>query len=714
MFLSHSVDVELAGNNELILCFRSLHAHIDMLRPPRARWRPQMIAPTNLRAVRSTVLGHMPGWCPPVHIVGPWRDIELVRRIALDFEDVEITSELTVSGQGILRAQLRTSRSIADGAILECANRRSQMTLSSDGFFRGELIIDEVAPWWPHTHGQPTLHATRVRVGANTIELGRIGFRRIEIDRGVDGRDFVVKINGERIFCRGACWSSADIVGLSHSRAAYEPWLQAMRDANMNMVRVAGTMVYEANAFYELCDELGLLVWQDFMFANFDYPIADANFERNVHEEAAQFLKRTSGSPSLVILCGGSEVSQQAAMLGLKREYWSNALFDEWLPNAVARLRPDVPYVSNSPHGGDLPFVANAGVTHYYGVGAYMRPFDDSRRAEVRFASECLAFANVPEQSTLTSTLPVAAVHHPQWKQRVPRDHGASWDFEDVRDHYFEYLYGMDPALLRREDAQRYLALSRAVTGEVMETVYAEWRRKGSTCNGGLVWYFQDLWPGAGWGVIDSIGEPKAAWYALRRAFRPVQLVLTDEGINGLALHAINETDAPHTAKLNLTCWNDATTVLRGERELTLPPRGAVQLSATEIFGVFFDVTYAYRFGPPGHSLVTATLSDRSGALIADAFYFPHGRDARARPFDMNITVEHRASEWTLCLQSDQLALSVHIDDECFRPEDNWFHLAPKTTRRVRLLPRSEQSHAPQGEVTALNGRRSYRYGSGR
>ncbi|MDQ8307233.1 hypothetical protein Q3C47_13765, partial [Enterococcus faecium] len=158
----------------------------------------------------------------------------------------------------------------------------------------------------------------------------------------------------------------------------------------------------------------------------------------------------------------------------------------------------DVPYVVNSPSGGPMPFSSNVGVTHYYGVGAYMRPLADARRADVRFAAESLAFAHVPQARTLGQHLLVPAVHSPLWKERVPRDRGASWDFEDVRDHYLQELYGFEPNKLRREDADLYLNLSRAVTGEVAEETYAEWRRHGSGCNGALVWTLQDLLPGPG------------------------------------------------------------------------------------------------------------------------------------------------------------------------------------------------------------------------
>ncbi len=265
----------------------------------------------------------------------------------------------------------------------------------------------------------------------------------------------------------------------------------------------------------------------------------------------------------------------------------------------VRARRPDVAYVPHTPWGGPLPFVVDHGVGHYYGVGAYRRPLEDARRADVRFATECLAFANVPVEETCRAVA--------DWKSRVPRDVGVDWDFEDVRDHYLALLHGVDPAALRASDPARYLALSREVTGEVMARTFAEWRRPGSRCGGALVWLLRDLLPGAGWGLIDAFGRPKPALALLSRALTP--LFFTDEGVNGLALHVVNEGAEAIRGVLEVELLRGELRVDGGTRALQIAPRGSQTSFVDEVIGHFVDASYAYRFGPRGHDQVRARFA---------------------------------------------------------------------------------------------------------
>lgn len=569
-------------------------------------------------------------------------------------------------------------------------------------------------PWWPHTHGAPSLYDVEAMLGDARVDLGRTGFRTIEVDRDSDGRGFGLRVNGQSVFCRGAVWSCADLETMPQDRASFEPWLRAARDANMNMIRVPGTTVYEADAFFDLADELGILVWQDFMFANFDYPAADPAFARSVEREAEQFLSRVQIAPSLAVLCGGSEVYQQAAMLGFPPRKYLNPIFEGLLPGILAGTRPDVPYVTGSPSGGPLPFVVNEGVGHYWGVGGYKRPLSDARGAGVRFASECLAFANVPEETTLAAGAPApSGVGDPRWKAGVPRDVGASWDFEDVRDHYLALLLGVDAAALRYADAERYLEVSRIAQAEVMERVATELMRQQSPARGALVLMLQDLAPGAGWGVIAADGTPKSPWYALRRAFAPVRANMTDEGVNGLAIHVANDTGGNIDARLSLAALRDGRTqVLQAKRDIHLAPHSAHTISAFDLIGSFFDINYAYRFNAPQHDSVVVNLEERAtGRLLAQSVYFPCGHEGNTGEAELSAELRSENGAWSLTLNARRLARYVHLVDPHYRADDSWFHLPPNSPRTLRLFASGPTSAAPRGIIRALNLRNPLAYG---
>ena len=703
MFLTHEVEIATHGRHALWIVFRALNPLLDQKKLPRARWRPRMIPKQGLRGVRTTLMGQMPGWTPPVDSVGPWRPIVLLSPPPFEIRRLDLKSGYE-NGRGWLSASLEVATDTPP--VLVCDGRRLALKQAAGGSYGGQMTLAGVKPWWPHTHGDQPLYQVFLELGETKIDLGHTGFRQITVDRGPDGQGFGLVVNGVPIFCRGACWTSAEVVGLSGGRETYKPLLKLAQSGGMNMLRMSGTGVYEGAAFYDLCDELGILVWQDFMFANFDYPIADQGFAVQVAEEVAQFLSARQLSPCLAVLCGGSEVHQQGAMLGVRPEALASPLFDEILPAAAQAWRPDIAYVPNSPSGGALPFAVNAGVGHYYGVGAYLRPLDDARRAEVRFATECLAFANLASGADNAETDLQAIME----RRGVPRDLGADWDFQDVRDHYLALLYGIDPGKLRRDNPDLYLDLARATSGEVMESTFAEWRRARSPCAGGLVWTLQDLMPGAGWGVIDVKGEPKAAWYALKRAFRSVQLALTDEGVNGLALHLTNEMPQSIEVVVELTCLRDGKTpVVSVRRTMTLSPRSALEISAFELIGRFFDITYAYRFGPPGHDVTLARLLDADGATLAEAFHFPLGRSALTTEPLVTASIARDELGWFLTLSTDHLVQSLQIHDRGFRPDDDGFHLAPGPDKRIRMSPRGN-CETPTGEIRAPGGRILARY----
>jgi beta-mannosidase len=737
MFVEHHCDVGalLGAENELLIRFAPVETFLQERRP-RPRWRTPMVANQQLRWVRTTLLGRTPGWSPPAAAVGPWRPVYLERRRLLEFDSlrlqVRVDSPLGAAPRGRVTlfsglaaaagVQVEAARLIVERAGTRCSAAldfgRTPLTM------QGEVSVPNVQLWWPHTHGDPVLYRVLVEVSVRAaghgdvdvvqVNLGHVGFRMLDLDRSAGG--FSLSVNGVPVFCRGASWTPLDCVSLVSPPGAYAEAFETVVQAGMNMLRVAGPMVYESEEFLDSCDARGILLWQDFMFANMDYPAHDDDFLCSVRLEARQQLARLQARPALAILCGNSEGAQQAAMSGAAREHWAPALFETELAGLAREYCPDVAYSPSSAHGGALPQQSNCGAGSYYGVGAYLRPLTDARRAEVRFASECLAFANVPENETLALLArgaPSLRCHHALWKERVPRDLGAGWDFDDVRDFYAAELYRADPMRLRYADHDRYLRVARATGGEAMAACFGEWRRARSSCRGALVWFLRDLWAGAGWGIIDSTGLPKAPYYYLKRALQPVALFLSDEGTNGLSIHVLNDGPTALPVRIELRLFRFSEPVgTPASKSVRLAAASAVELAAADLIEGGSDLSYAYRFGPPPYDVLDAVLSREDGTVLAEAFYFPLGM-ALTVEADIGLTahlIQAEPNLYALTIHSRRFAQSVHVDMPGFIAQDQYFHMAPNSTRNVVVRPRVRSAPPrPHGTVHALNAAASCR-----
>ena len=710
MFVSHERTVMLAERNSLVIVCRSVTEHLRARRP-RPKWKTRLIEQQQLRWVRTTFLGRMPSWTPTAAPVGPWRFVDVLASDAAGLRVAHLRASLD-GAVGSLELVADVVGTPPEAAWLDVGGHRVQLVVqkgSTTHSVSGQLRIPDVDPWFPATHGRPALYGAEVIVARGAVEtkyaIGSLGFRRIDVDE--TGGAWRISINDVPIFCRGAVWTPVDAVRLSADPLLLRDAVQQVAAAGCNMLRVPGIGVYEEPLFYDLCDELGVMVWHDAMFANVEHPVDDPEFRASVELELDQFLRSCQPHPSIVVVCGGSEVEQQAAMMGASPEVGRNRIGREVLPSAMARLLPDVALAPCSPHGGVFPFQPDHGVSHYYGVGAYMRPLSDSRTEGVRFTTECLAFANVPCRQAVDELLDGdgGPGHSPSWKRRVPRDRGAGWDFEDVRDHYVRTLLGADPLDIRYADADRYLDLGRAAASLAVEHTITEFRRSASSCDGALVFHLRDPWLAAGWGIIDVAGRPKSTYHALARASAPRTVLLSSEGLNGVIASVYNDRPSVLEGTLLFRLWDAQGHQLdESTRPVRLDGRAVLDVSVDGAFGHFRDLSYAYRFGPQQVDVIDATLIDAAGVELNRCHLLPAGhRRPRDPGLALRASAEVEEGALSIRVAADRFAHFVSIDIDNMIPSDNWFHLSPGEERMVRCTLRGDD--APRsGEIRALNG----------
>jgi beta-mannosidase len=710
MFQQHRccLTTDWRSENELVIVFRSLTAAVKQKRGklPTARWKTRMVAEQQLRWFRTTLLGRAPGFAASPTIVGPWREIRVVKQRLFRLDGIcwrsRLDSGANVSGSADGIVEIRFDVETLDpsnpliGGRIRVGGDTAEINQN-----QACLKVPKVSWWMPHTHAESTvLYSAQLELdfadGSKWIaDQRQIGFRSVDWQEPLQ-----LKINGLPIFLRGVIWTPTEPENV-------RPRLQLLKDAGFNLVRLAGTGTYETDEFHSICDELGLLVWQDLMFANMDYPFADAKFHDLVTAEAKQVLTKIGQHCSTVVVCGNSEIQQQVAMLGL--DCGASEFFDQELPKLSANLASDLPYVISAPCGGDLPFRTNEGIANYFGVGAYLRPFQDARLAEVRFASECLAFSNIPEPEAIEKvSLMVGggiSPTHPKWKETVPRDSGAGWDFEDVRDHYLKLLFGVDPMALRYSDLDRYWQLSRMASAEAMSTVFKEWRRAASPCQGGIILQGFDRNLGAGWGIVDGSGQPKAAYWLLKRALTPVAIWFTDEGLNGVDVHIANDRPVGWNGSVHLSLYRSGQQlVMKKSVEIAVPAHHTIRLKAEAMFGQFVDVSWSYRFGPPSYEVAFARL-ESAGLEQADSYYFPNGYRIQPETTSaVGLTASYRweGDRCLVTLKAEKVLYGVRVAAKNAMASDNYFALEPGRSREV-VLSLSDPLRFRAPVITAVN-----------
>jgi beta-mannosidase len=548
---------------------------------------------------------------------------------------------------------------------------------------RKVVKIPQPKLWWPHGSGDQPLYDLTVRVGEDTVRK-RIGLRTIEVvnREDKDGLSMEFVINGIPIFCKGANWIPVDALPQRANRAVINDLLSSATSAHMNMIRVWGGGTYESDDFYDLCDEKGLLVWQDFMFACAMYP-ATPDFLANAREEARHQVKRLRDRACLALWCGNNESLGAMTWFKVSRDNRDRYLVDYdrlnegVLGDTVRELDPAHTFWPSSPCGGpgdysDCWHDDRRGDMHFWSVWGDGKPFEDFLKIKPRFCSE-FGYQSFPSvegirayapEDQLNVTSPIL-----EYRQRHPA--GNTIITQNLT-RYFRFPEGFE-SFIYLSQVQQALAIQMAVE---------HFRSLRPLCMGALYWQINDMWPVCSWSSLEYGGKWKLLHYAAKRFFAP--LLITAKEVEGsVEIRAVNDHLKPVKAVARIRVVDFSGKVRKTFRvSQTLPAGSSVLLKTLPIQKLIAE---------PSEAFLSLELKVGKDIARNEHFLRPYKKCALARP-KIRVKSEAAASGFAVTLTTDAPAFWVRLDATGIRGEfdDNGFGLLPGEPRTVVFTPKEK------------------------
>ena len=690
MFVEHRFDVKKflhAGRNSIEILFDSPVMHSKALEKKHGTLH---VALESHRVyARKAQYSFGWDWGPRLTTSGIWRGISLEShahaKLSVPFIKVvsvsrkEAVIEVSVEVSKFEQEPIDLMTVIhSDSATLE--DRRRVRT----GRVRFRMKIEQPQLWWPNGYGDQRMYQARFSLVSKSGEIERtdvqFAIRTVRLIEKTDraGKSFIIEINGEKIFCKGADWIPCDSFIPRISDATYERVLSMAKDAHMNMVRVWGGGIYEEEIFYELCDRLGLMVWHDFMFACGEYP-ENAWFLKQVKDEAAKVLKRLRNHPSIVLWCGNNECEwifcknnpgkSPDDMKGAK-------IFRDLLPSVCRELDGTRPYWRSSPFGEGFPNSETNGNHHQWSMWGEWKDYKEYENDHARFVTE-FGF-QAPAHIRTIEPVTVPADRHP---------------LSSVMEHHnklpegTERLYRFQAGHVTvGRDLEDFIYKGQIVQAEALKTAIEHWRRRKFNTAGAMFWQLNDCWPVTSWSVIDSALRPKAAYYYAKKFFAPtlVSFKLTQDRLEVWGTH---DRLTPFTGELEVALRSFDGSVFWSTKK---PVRVGRNASAIMMKIGLSECAEA----DPAQSYLFAQLKEGTAIVSENRYFFVESKHMLLQP--SALSTELRQSDeniYDLTITSSSLAryARVEVEGEDAELDDNYFDLDPTTPKHVRIVSPSRE-----------------------
>ena len=677
------------GKNEIQIVFRSVLRFIEDY-PYEAHKKINYIPCGSMKGNQLLRKAHsMFGWDwgPQTIDAGIFRDIYLQGYSHARIEDIRIHQQHAKNVS--VQTSITLSESVPGQKLCvelseDGADKPLQTKLcktNADGVAAVDFVIENPKLWWPNDYGDQPLYIVRTTLldeDGTSLEsiTRRIGLRTLSISQEKDewGNEFAFCVNGVKIFTRGGNYIPDDCLYTRITEKKLDYILESCRRAHFNCVRVWGGGYYPSDAFYDLCDEKGLIVWQDLMYACNVYDVTDA-FAENCRQETYDNVRRLRHHASLGLWCGNNEIESAWDHWGdfqketpyLRADYIR--LFEEVLPKAVQEADGETFYWHSSPSSGgcfDNPDDANRGDTHYWDVWHGQKPFTDYRKYFFRFCSE-FGFQSFPCAKTVNS---FTLEDDRNIFSRVMESHQKN----DAANG--KMLYYLSENLRYPKDLTHLLYASQVLQGMAIKYGVDHWRRNRGRCMGTLYWQINDDWPAPSWSSIDYFGRWKALHYMAQKFYAP---------------HAVSMTLEDHRCHVYFSNESFETT----EYSLTL--------SIRDLSGNVLE-TYETKGNSPAFSAIETAVvdicswEDQKDDVFLEAVI--HTKDQKVLK-DVETLVPYKYLNLKNPVISTEAketnnAFILHISSDCFAPfvaldfddadvifSDNFFHLTDKTVQDI-------------------------------
>lgn len=629
-------------------------------------------------------------WGPRLVTAGIWKDVKLNFWNNAKISNIQLEQKSLTTTKGQLSFNIEVVADKSGNYQVAVNNLAPKAFILQKGVNKISVPYEVKNPklWQPNGWGKPELYDFKVTLTQQSKKLDeeslRHGFRTVKLvqEKDTKGKSFYFLVNGKPLYAKGTNWIPSDSFLPRITKQKYYKLIQDAKDANMNMIRIWGGGAYEDEAFYKACDENGILVWQDFMFAGSFYP-SDNVFVENVKEEVKYQVRRLQNHPSIALWCGNNEVDEAIVNWGYQKQFkytkedslqvWKDyrKVFHEAIPQTLKEtLTPDnnIYWPSSPSIGWGHKESLTEGDSHYWGVWWGEQPFEMYEEKVPRFASE-YGVQGMPSMEAVKSMFSGKAdlnLQNPVIKAH--EKHTRGWQ---IIDGYMTRYYTL------QTDLVKYNYLSQLLQARAMQVAIEAHRRAMPYNMGSLYWQINDCWPVVSWSSIDYLGNWKAAHYQAKRSFEQ-QLIAIENKDGILKTRVINDGIKDFKSvrlSVSIQKLNGEVVEKFDETDQKLSANSIVEYSPLKIADIVAKELQ-------DQVVMHYTLKDEKNNVLAESnFYLVYPKDLKlTKP---NLLVKN-ISATEIEVSTDVLAKDVYlIGDTHF--SDNFFDLMPNTKKRINL-----------------------------